>query len=195
MIPKTPINVDMLNLKPGDVLACEGTAYDSWIIRLFTWGPSHTSIVACSDPVLVFESTTLSKFPCYFAGRCISGIQAHLPEDAVQNYCGKVWVLRRRASLTSIQQARLCLRLHQRLGQPYSKWKAIVSATLILKTWIWWMIVKLGGTFCSYTVADALNCALFDVDSWTEIDPELTPAQVVQRIRRSKQYHEPERIR
>ncbi len=99
---------------PGDLVACHGTDWISWGIRLMTWsplamsgqrcGPSHLAIITESDRGLLWvESTTLCRHPCVVRGERVSGCQAHEPLERVHDYLssgGTVEVYR----LTGINQ-------------------------------------------------------------------------------------------
>jgi len=87
-----------LVLLPGDVFACWGADRTG---RAITWrtasliaprglrlGPSHVAMLA-EHPRLGtvwVESTTLSRLPCLIRGECVSGCQAHFPEERIAEY-------------------------------------------------------------------------------------------------------------
>ena len=83
--------------QPGDLVACYGTEFVAKAIsygtasllapRRLRIGPSHVAVICehHGSPVWI-ESTTLCAHPCVILGYPISGVQAHLPEDRIDDY-------------------------------------------------------------------------------------------------------------
>lgn len=83
--------------QPGDIAACYGADLTSRVICLGTmsgvgpaglrWPPSHVAMVChhAGRPVWV-ESTTLCPQACLVNGRQTTGVQAHPPQDRVEDY-------------------------------------------------------------------------------------------------------------
>lgn len=85
------------NPQPGDIVACYGT---DWASRVVSWGtaslfgpsalkfgPSHVAMLCeWRDGPLWIESTTLCRLPCRVRGLHCRGMQAHHPENRLQDY-------------------------------------------------------------------------------------------------------------
>jgi hypothetical protein len=80
-----------------DLAACYGSDLVSRAIswgtasllapRRLKYGPSHVAVICefRGNPVWI-ESTTLCRHPCAILGEKISGVQAHLPEERIDDY-------------------------------------------------------------------------------------------------------------
>ncbi len=86
-----------MKFEPGDIAVCYGTDWISRGISLVTasvcvpfeliLGPSHMAIMCTfQSKTLWVESTTLTDTPCQLHQKQISGAQAHLPEDRIDDY-------------------------------------------------------------------------------------------------------------
>lgn len=87
----------MTDFLPGDLAACYGRDWVSKAISYGTasllapsrlkFGPSHVAVICEQNgsPVWV-ESTTLCRHPCLILQSHVSGVQAHLPEERIEDY-------------------------------------------------------------------------------------------------------------
>jgi len=156
----------MIQYKCGDILGFQGSDSLSWGINLGTWGwtrgISHIGIVGRAegeaDKLLLYESTTLTGLPCWYAGKEVSGVQAHLIQDRVDSYKGKVWVYRPNPELSEDECVALSKFLRYHIGARYDYRGALRSrgtGALLRK-----VLPESGleAIFCSEYVAAALQC-------------------------------------
>ena len=133
----------MAPFKPGDILGYCGYNLTSQLINLVTYGfpfngLSHVDIIGEYDgELLCFGSTTLTDQPCHIQGKEVAGVQAHLIEDRVKAYSGKVWHYPLRNHDFEITELTDFLVGH--LGAPYDYYGAYKSGG-----YLW---SKLRGTF------------------------------------------------
>ena len=139
------------------------------------------------------KSTTLANEDCVILGERISGVQAHEITDLCR-YDGEVWRQRLRDPLTPEESLELTAELLSHLGEPYSKPKAVLSASHWLNLPFRWEIRKAPGGFCSNLWAWAFNEALRHRRGWRRIDPECTPEEFVDACLATGLFQEPERI-
>lgn len=113
--------------KAGDIMGFCGDSWSSAGINVVTygipwWGLSHVAILGDHEgKLLLFESTTFNPEPCCISGKVIEGSQAHIIENRLAQYQGKVWHYPLYRSLYDFEQDRLTKYLHATLGHPYSK--------------------------------------------------------------------------
>jgi hypothetical protein len=185
-----------MTLQPGDILAFYGTDWTSRCIEWGTWGPSHVGILCDyrGSPVLV-ESTTLCDQPCLVTGKTIRGVQAHLAEDRIATYRGRVlhYALTDECRLSSDESTLLTrILLKHWIGRPYDLAGALVSGTNFLKFSHWVPYPDLGSVFCSKLVARLymrLNRLNWD-------DPgRYSPAYLIRTLRRTGVIEWPEVVR
>ena len=110
----------------------------TWAQWLFGLSFSHVGICAsvgpsmivqgATDGVLLFESTTLCELPCIFAKTKVSGVQAHLPQQRIDAYPGKVWRMRLTEPLDGEESGKLTGFLTDKLGRPYDAERAALLA-------------------------------------------------------------------
>lgn len=183
-----------LDLVPGDLLLFSGRGLESrWIAAVtcspFQWlfGRTSSHIAICARDqngrVLVYESTTLCDLACEISGKKTQGTQAHLPDDRIRSYDGKIWRLRLapRLALTEPESLRLTDFLLSEIGRPYDYEGAMISATRWLRTC---ELVRptMQKLFCSYYVMAALK----DIG---KVDKDLNPrAYSPARASRDLQY-------
>lgn len=114
-----------MQLKPGDIIGFSGSRWWNHAINLATFGLplrglSHVAIMSTSaDEPLLFESTAHCDLPCYFSEERVSGFQAHLPFDRIQNATGAVWHYPLKHKLRPLERARLFSFLMKQLGKDY----------------------------------------------------------------------------
>ncbi len=128
---------------PGDLLFFRGDDELSRAIafKTSTWsqwafGLTFSHVGICAEvtihgerpAVWLFESTTLCISPCLFAGERVSGVQAHWPQDRVDEYRGKVWRLRLTDPLDADESGKLSKFLADEIGKPYDAERAVLLA-------------------------------------------------------------------
>lgn len=199
-------------LRAGDVLVCDGRGWMSWLIGLFTFGPTHVAVVADfrsdlagevwgksgrygGDRRLVFESTTLANQPCALLGKAIAGAQAHELSDLL-GYPGKIWRLPIMDPLTRWESRLLTVCLLRDLGRPYDYDGAFTCATRWWKRlWGWWPTWDRSRLYCVEYAGSALWLALRQHLDKRWNAGELTPREFVEVLLASGLYGEPERIK
>jgi len=142
-----------MHFEPGDLLFFYGSGWQSRIIELGTWGPSHVGMIIDyhSEPMLI-ESTTLCDLPCAIRKKYIKGVQAHIPQDRIRTYAGEVWhcAIEERERLDNYQRDLLTKIVYKYfLGEPYDVRGAIESARP-------WMRL-----LCPYPDMGSLFCSAF----------------------------------
>ena len=108
--------------KPGDVIACAGSCWQSDLINICTYGlprysASHVMIVG--EDGLVFESTTECDLPCCITGKRFNGTQAHPIGPRLQSYRGKIWHYPLARKLHYFERESLSKFLRSEIGRPY----------------------------------------------------------------------------
>ena len=165
----------MDDFQPLDLLACYGTDATA---RAITWltasalaprrlrlGPSHVAVI-CEHhgSPLWLESTTLCRHPCTVLGYQVEGVQAHLPEERIQDYVsagGRVDVYRLSAiDRLSQSESDLLTKILIRhfLGRlvTYDLGGALLSGTRLFKRTRLLPAADLNELFCSELVAAVL---------------------------------------
>ena len=165
----------MDDFQPLDLLACYGTDATA---RAITWltasalaprrlrlGPSHVAVI-CEHhgSPLWLESTTLCPHPCAVLGYQVDGVQAHLPEERIQDYVsagGRVDVYRLSAiDRLSQSESELLSKVLIRhfLGRlvTYDLGGALLSGTRLFKRTRLLPAADLNELFCSELVAAVL---------------------------------------
>ena len=165
----------MDDFQPLDLLACYGTDATA---RAITWltasalaprrlrlGPSHVAVI-CEHhgSPLWLESTTLCPHPCAVLGYRVEGVQAHLPEERIQDYVsagGRVDVYRLSAiDRLSQSESELLSKVLIRhfLGRlvTYDLGGALLSGTRLFKRTRLLPAADLNELFCSELVAAVL---------------------------------------
>lgn len=132
----------------GDILACYGegwvSAVISWLtprLRFWRKAPSHVAIIAIHsgdgiEParVYVHESTTLSKRKDAISGDRRRGVQAHLLQEWLVAYRGRVDLLRLKVPLSRERECvEYLLGVHARKVD-YSMRRALASASPVVNT-------------------------------------------------------------
>lgn len=79
------------------------------------------------------ESTTLAHRPCLIAGRVISGVQVHRPEDRIQDYRGKVAVYRLVPPFLPQEEQYLWRYIQPFLGKGYDRSTVLLAGTKVLR--------------------------------------------------------------
>lgn len=206
---------------PGDVLVYSGRGCVSYIIRIDTCSPySHVAVLAmvtqsdlerymqrpCEsrrwsispeainlwrDRLLVFESTTLTDFPCSLSGKKIRGVQAH-ELDSVDSYQGRVWRIPMTVPLLPSQSQRLTDALLDRIAVEYDDRGAILAGTRILR-WLTPYVRDRSKLYCEELVGEVMQCAKPD---FPRIEPgRLSPGEFAWAMRETGHYRGVERIR
>jgi len=162
--------------RSGDVAACFGTDGISRTISIATASllaphrlriaPSHVAIICeyCGAPTWV-ESTTLCRHPCRITETHTSGMQAHYPEDRIDDYTrhgGRVDLYRLSAidSLTTTESSLLTkILIHHFLADrvSYDTPGAIISGTRLFKYTRLLPRADLHQLFCSELIAATLQ--------------------------------------
>lgn len=111
-------------MKPGTIVGYCGYNLISQLINLVTYGVpfyglSHIEIVGQND--VLYGSTTLTDRECYFQGKKVAGVQAHLAETRFKEYKGKIWVYEPRQEIDAPKLERF---LQKHLGAPYDYYGA-----------------------------------------------------------------------
>lgn len=194
----------------GDILAFHGTDVLSRAIKLKTsypldlWScfdaPSHVGIVIWSEETnryVLAESTTLCKHSCLFRKQLVSGAQAHLPQERIDDYRtrgGKVDHFR----LVGINQlgGQELLKLQHylidyfvRRGVTYDYKGAAISGTLLATCRRWLPKADLESLFCSEMIAAVLmRIGMLNNDNPTFFSPgrlikRLTKLGKIRKIR------------
>lgn len=110
------------------------------------------------DRYLLIESTTLNSTPCVLTGKTIKGVQAHDPNQRINDYDGRVWLYRLwpQWKLTVAESNALSTYLLRMIGVPYGELDAAEAGGNILK----WLLPKHTTwdiTFCSKLWCGALE--------------------------------------
>lgn len=165
----------MDDFQPLDLLACYGTDATA---RAITWmtasafaprrlrlGPSHVAVICRHHEMpLWLESTTLCHLPCAVLGYRVEGVQAHLPEQRIDDYVhagGRVDLYRlspiERLSQNDSELLSKILIRHF-LGQlvTYDLGGALLSGTRLFKRTRLLPAADLNELFCSELVAAVL---------------------------------------
>lgn len=191
-----------MDWKPGDIAACYGRDFDSRVIsvgtlsvfgprRLFL-GPSHVAIL-CEKPrgdgLMWVESTTLCRHSCAIQNRKVSGVQAHEPDQRVNDYLsagGSVDVYRLSPIRSLSHDESGLLRdilvrhfIEKEIG--YDLGGALISGTRVLKLSSFWF-ADLNEVFCSELIAAVLQalCRLGD-ENPTRFNPGSLLRKLVRR--------------
>jgi hypothetical protein len=132
--PKTLV-LDMTVIKTGDVIGFSGKTGLSSFINVVTggipfYGVSHVGIMANDDcgRLLLFESTTMDPLPCVITGEPFNGTQAHVLDDVVRDYGGKVYHYPLYRPLYPTENERLTIFLMETIHIPYDELGAMRSA-------------------------------------------------------------------
>ncbi len=162
--------VGVTQLEPGDIIAFYGDDVRSRAISYVTgFGPSHVGIVAQWEltdargvirrELVLVESTMLCKHPCLVAGELVAGVQVQCPTLRIDDYQGRVEIVRlsKHRKLLGDEVQKLTDHLHSWLGTPYDFRGALWSGTRILKYLPWLPHNDLGSVFCSELIATALQ--------------------------------------
>lgn len=209
------------NWHVGDLVLFSGKSLFSRIIRVRTCSPySHVAIVAkvgANDLAvnsthlptgdwdrrnLLFESTTLSEFPCSILGQSIAGTQSHEPMEVAEAYAGRVWQmsLRDQWNPNLDESRRLTASLLDNLGVAYDTVGAGLSSTILLKyLGCAWRAGDRSTLVCVEYAAQALLdafCTEDRVPRWAiDLHPgKMTPRQFVKWAQQGP-YHPPERVK
>jgi hypothetical protein len=92
----------MLNVLPGDLIACEGTGPVADAIRTVS-KRTHVAVIVTAVPAIVAESTMSSKQPDVETGRLTIGVQAHFLSEWLAALDGSAWLYRLNEPLTDAE--------------------------------------------------------------------------------------------
>lgn len=185
-------------LKAGDIIACSGYAWTSFLINFATYGlpcyhASHVGIIGeYNGELLLFESTTLDDLPCVIQGEQIDGVKAVRLKDRVEQYSGRIWHYPLFRHLYVDEAARLNEFLCAKVGTPYDKIGAI-RAGGIGWSWIEHLLHRedLSFIFCSELCAAAhTKIGLLRTDNVSRWNPN----RFVRRERRERILRKPWRV-
>lgn len=168
--------MDALKLRPGDILACYGTDGASRLVSAWTssirrpaelrLGPSHVAI--CVDHpgrgLILVESTTLCDHECLFRGEAVSGVQAHYPEERINDYhaagghvdCWRINDYWRLSSREELFLWEVVAKHFEDDQIAYDLRGAITSGTRLLCKIVSFLETDLERLFCSELIAAAL---------------------------------------
>lgn len=165
--------MDAYQLQPGDILACYGHDWPSWLISFFTaslrrpsqlrLGPSHVAMVA-EHPrrgLIWVESTSMCDRPCIFRGKPVSGVQAHYPENRISDYLAggghvELWRLNDYWKINPMEPWEAVRGFFDDREIRYDMRGAITSGTRILCRVLSWLETDIERLFCSELLATVL---------------------------------------
>lgn len=172
-------------LRPGDVLGLSGACALGDAVNLATWGVprwglSHLAIVApyCPDgmrtsKLVVCEATIREDYPCVYAEKCVSGVQAHWPEEWLQRQNGRVWLYRPANEVSPWDAYVLGEWCKLMMGRAYDYWGAL-HARQVVGGWLLHRVLPedFNEFFCSEFVPAALRLVeLFETDNCSVWSP------------------------
>ena len=146
--------------KPGDQIFFRGQgtvsrtiAFGScsvWQLLKGHWLSHVGTVFAHEGRLLLGHSTTLATKPCYFAGKCVSGVQAHDLYEYTSDHAGQAWIARLPVyrDLNEHESTLLTRMIVEAMGQPYDAVGAFVSATRVLRR-MPWFYESVKHAFCS----------------------------------------------
>lgn len=187
----------------GDVFACWGSDWMSWLISLQTsrllgphhvrWAPSHVAI-ACprwyhehQRQCYWWESTSITPRPCLETGKPVAGCQVHRIKDRIRDYVlagGRVSVYRL-TDFDTLRTVEVDL-LRDFLGQciqdqkpiQYDTAGALFSGTRIVRHFTMWRN-QLDRLFCS----ELLSAVLQRLGRMSRQNPSnFTPGRLMRRL-------------
>jgi len=158
------IVLDMNVMKPGDVIGFSGQSWISAAINIGTygipfWGISHVGIMAkASDGRLLLFESSEDDIPCAISGERLVGTQAHVLDDVLKVYEGKVYHYPLYRLLYPNEDTRLTRFLMETIHTPYDLMGAFRSTGVGI-SWIESLFrpQDLNMIFCSEWVASALS--------------------------------------
>lgn len=162
----------------GDILACFGadpvsvgiSCVTAWPFgpRELCYPPSHVAMITRYDgETILVESTQLCRHACLVLGRPTAGVQAHYPEERIQDYVnagGWVDVYRptaiNRYSMTEQSRIKdLLVNYFLREHNPYDTLGAALSGTRLLqRLGMLFPKADMHSLFCSELIAAVLQC-------------------------------------
>lgn len=155
-----------INLEPGDILGLSGASAAADAINLATWGVprrglSHLAIVTpymLSEGVVVCEATIQEDYPCVYADNCVSGVQAHWPDEWLARQHGRVWHYPIASEVNGRDARILGEWCRLMMGRPYDYWGAL-HARDVVGGWLLHRVVPedFGEFFCSEFVPASLR--------------------------------------
>jgi len=184
--------------KVGDIIACSGHAWQSFLINILTYGipgyhASHVGILGeYGGELLLFESTTLDELPCVIQGKQCDGVKAVRLKDRVEQYSGRMWHYPIYRPLFGNEANRLNNFLCAKIGTPYDKIGAI-RAGGIGWSWVESLLHRedLSFIFCSELCAAAhTQIGLLRTDNVSRWNPN----RFVRRERRERILRKPRRL-
>ena len=164
MSKKRNVVLDINMMKAGDVVGFSGRGWISAAVNIGTYGLpffgiSHVGVMA-NDPdgrLLLFESSE-DDIPCAISGERLVGTQAHVLEDVLKIYEGKVYHYPLYRPLYLNEDARLTRFLMETIHTPYDLMGALRTSGVGL-SWIESIFrpQDLRTIFCSEWLASALS--------------------------------------
>jgi len=190
-----PVN---LYVKPGDIIGFSGKSLRSDAINIVTggiprWGISHVGIIGDRHGSrYLFEASDKLNW-CEIRHEMSRGVQAHLLDDVLESYNGRVWHYSLYRRLYQHEDFRLSAFLHGSLGTPYDRAGAIQSGGFL-----WGLLnSKLRGEsltedFCSEVCAAAESrIGIFPTTNASRWNPN----KLVRTMRRAGLLHRPMRLK
>jgi len=188
-----------MQVSAGDIIGFSGFSFTSGVINCFTygvprWNLSHVGIIAHYDcEPLLFESTTLCDLPCEIQKKCVRGVQAHVLEDRIKAYPGKIWRYPLLKPLRPLEDLRLSWFLTDNIGKDYDMIGAVRSGGLGFS----WLESKLRpenleSIFCSELCAAAYKqLDLLETDNASSWNPN----RLIRVLRKLGLIGTPERLK
>jgi hypothetical protein len=188
-----------ITMHSGDLLGFSGHAWSSAFINLATygcpfWSLSHVAIVGAHEgKLLAFESDECPIHPCAIRKIHTRGVQAHVIDQKIETYPGKVWHYPISRRLYPFEIHRLNQFLHRHIGTGYDDIGAVRAGGLGF-SWIesWLREENLSSLFCSeYCAAAHREVGLFPTDNvgrWS-------PNRLVRKERRMGLLLKPRRLK
>jgi hypothetical protein len=182
--------MELLDAKPGDIIAFSGRHWGSWGINLCSygvpgWGISHVGICCKAN----------SKAPgvMLFDSNHGIGVRYRDPRAAVRKYDGRVWIYRLSRPLYLHECARLITRATELAGRPYDTRGALRSGGKIFAlAQALFRGEDLASLFCSEFVAEQLSyIGLFDTSNASAWSPN----HLMRTLRRLGIVQKPERLK
>jgi hypothetical protein len=174
----------IVDFQPGDMIGFSDCSLASLSVRLCTGGICGGGLSHCGVVVkypdyprlLLFESAPRCSLPCIFAGKPVSGVQAHYLHERIARYRGAVWHYPLAKPFASI--GHLCRGCEQMLGLPYDWFGAWLARRTLLRrlTRHWFRSRSQGRMFCSEFVARAWLRG-----GGIELPLDLAPTQLVRQ--------------
>jgi hypothetical protein len=193
--------MNSLGMRSGGIVGFSTFDLPASIINIGTFGVPgigihHVGILSrdCGK-MMLFESTTTERPPCFYTGECIKGVGARSVSDTTEFFKGrntKLWYYGLRSPLYCDEEIRLQMWLRQMIGTPYDMDGAVHAAGFLFNALS--SVLRgedLSSLFCSEMSAAALSyidrLQIPDASRWN-------PNKLVRHLVRHGICNPPERI-